>query len=84
MPTIPAGERVGSVPDLAFWMQYVRRLAIATARGFLAHDGFTTSAALAFNFLLSLLPFLIFLASALALLPIRHLTAGMTQLASHF
>ncbi len=84
MPTTPAGERVRSVPDLASWMQYVRRLAIATASGFLAHDGFTTSAALAFNFLLSLLPFLIFLASALALLPIRHLTAGMTQLASHF
>jgi membrane protein len=65
-------------------MQYVGRIASATVRGFLQHNGFTTSAALAFYLLLSLLPFLIFLASALALLPVRHLSARMIQLAWHF
>jgi uncharacterized BrkB/YihY/UPF0761 family membrane protein len=53
-------------------VQYVGRVATATVRGFLAHNGFTTSAALAFYLLLSLLPFLIFLASALGLHPVRH------------
>ena len=37
-------------------MQYVGRVATATACGFLAHNGFTTSAALAFYLLLALLP----------------------------
>jgi membrane protein len=64
--------------------RYVRRVATATFRGFLQHKGFTTSAALAFYFLLSLLPFLIFVASALALLPIRHLATRMIQMAWHF
>ncbi len=53
-------------------------------RSFLRHNGVTTSAALAFYFLMSLFPFLIFLASALALLPIPHLAAHMVQLSSHF
>lgn len=59
-------------------------LVLATVRSFLVHNGITTSAALAYYFLLSLLPFLIFLASALALLPIPHLATKMVQLASHF
>lgn len=84
MPTTEASGRVWSSRGTAYWIDYVRRLAIDTVRGFLLHDGFTTSAALAFNFLLSLFPFLIFLANALALLPIRHLAVRMIQLASHF
>jgi membrane protein len=63
---------------------YVRRLVTATVRSFLQHNGLTTSAALAFNFLLSLLPFLIVLAGALTFLPIHHLPQRMIQLASHF
>ena len=63
---------------------YVSRVATATFRGFLQHSGFTTSAALAFYLLLSLLPFLIFVASVLALLPVRHLSMRMIQMASHF
>ena len=57
---------------------------IATVRSFLLHNGVTTSAALAFYFLMSLFPFLIFLASALALLPIPHLATRMVRLVSHF
>jgi membrane protein len=53
-------------------------------RGFIRHDGFTSSAALAFFFLMSLFPFLIFLASALALMPIPHLATRMTNLVAHF
>ena len=64
--------------------RYVGRLAAATVRAFFQHNGFTTSAALAFYLLLSLLPFLIFVASALVLLPVHHLAARMTQMASHF
>jgi membrane protein len=60
------------------------RAMIAAARGFLRHDGFTSSAALAFFFLMSLFPFLIFLASALALLTIPHLAQRMVHLASDF
>lgn len=77
-------ERTDCKPVRGRRFDYVRRLAIATVRGFLLHNGFTTSAALAFYFLLALLPFLIVLASALALLPVRHLPARMIQLASHF
>ena len=65
-------------------VQYVGRVATATVRGFLTHNGLTTSAALAFYLLLSLLPFLIFLTSALSLLPVRHLASRMIQLAWHF
>jgi membrane protein len=64
------------------WLDH--RAMIAAVRGFLRHDGFTSSAALAFFFLMSLFPFLIFLASALALLPIPHLATRMVHLASHF
>jgi membrane protein len=84
MVTSEAAERDGAGIELVPVAQYVRRVATATVRGFLLHNGFTTSAALAFYLLLSVLPFLIFLASALALLPVRHLAARMIQLASHF
>jgi|SRR5271166_114770 len=84
MATTDADERIGSTSRPFPWVEYVRHLAIAMVRGFLLHNGFTTSAALAFNFLLSLFPFLIFLASALALLPVRQLAVRMTKLASHF
>jgi membrane protein len=56
----------------------------ATVSSFLRHNGLTSSAALAFFFLMSLFPFLIFLASALALLPIPHLATRMVRLVSHF
>ncbi len=59
-------------------------MVVASVRAFLNHRGLTTSAALAFYFLLSLLPFLIFLASALALLPVQHLATRMINLAAHF
>jgi membrane protein len=53
-------------------------------RGFVRHDLLNQSAALAFYFLTSMFPFLIFLGSALALLPIRHLATRTTELASNF
>jgi membrane protein len=84
MATSEAAEHEGASIELVPAARYVRRIATATVRGFLQHNGFTTSAALAFYFLLSVLPFLIFLASALALLPVHHLAARMIQLASHF
>ena len=84
MATSEAAEHDARGIEWSAAAQYVRRVAIATVRGFLQHNGFTTSAALAFYFLLSLLPFLIFVASALALLPVHHLAARMIQLASHF
>jgi membrane protein len=59
-------------------------LLFASLRSFFHHDGLTLSAALAFYYLMSLLPFLIFLASALALLPIPHVAARMVRLVSHF
>ncbi len=65
-------------------MEYLRRLATGTVTGFFQHDGFNSSATLAFYFLLSLLPFLIFLASALARLPIRDLPERMIRLSSDF
>lgn len=51
----------------------MRSLFTATLRGFMRHDGLTQSAALAFFFLMSLFPFLIFIFSAVALLPIQDL-----------
>jgi membrane protein len=84
MATSEAAEQNDSGIELVSAAQYVRRVATATVRGFLQHNGFTTSAALAFYLLLSVLPFLIFVASALALLPVHHLSARMIQLASHF
>ena len=60
------------------------RLIFTTMRSFLLHNGLTASAALAFYFLMSLFPFLIFLASALALLPIPDLPRRMVDLAWHF
>jgi membrane protein len=64
--------------------RFDRRPVIAAAQGFLRHNGLNSSAALAFYFVMSLLPFLIFLASALALLPVPDLAARMVRLASHF
>src|SRR5215472_8013020 len=82
MATRDAVKHAGRHVEWAARMQYVGRVATATVRGFLAHNEFTTSAALAFYLLLLL--FLIFLASALALLPVRHLSTRMIQLAWHF
>ena len=65
-------------------LESINRLITDSVRGFLRHDNFTSSAALAFYFLMSLFPFLIFLASALALLPVPHLATRMIHLASHF
>ncbi len=62
----------------------LRPMLIGTLRGFFRHDCITESAALAFFFLTSLFPFLIFLASALALLPIHHMADRITELASSF
>ena len=84
MASRDAAKHGGTHVEWAASVEYVARVASATVRGFLAHNGFTTSAALAFYLLLSLLPFLIFLTSALALLPVRHLSSRMIQLASHF
>jgi membrane protein len=66
------------------WEKLGKRPLVATVSSFIRHNGITTAAALAFYFLMSLFPFLIFLASALALLPISHLSARMAQLAAHF
>lgn len=84
MATRDAAKHDGTHVEGAASVEFVARVATATVRGFLAHNGFTTSAALAFYLLLSLLPFLIFLTSALALLPVRHLSSRMIQLAWHF
>lgn len=69
---------------VSLWRRLDRRPVIAATQSFLRHNGLNSSAALAFYFVMSLLPFLIFLASALALLPVPHLAARMVQLASHF
>ena len=84
MPTTERDERTASPTATTLRQAFDRRPLIATVRSFLRHNGMTTSAALAFYFLMSLFPFLIFLASALALLPIPHLATHMVQLASHF
>jgi membrane protein len=79
-----SGEYAGPLPEVVPRLEYVRSLIMASVRGFLRHDGFTSSAALAFYFLMSLFPFLIFLGSALALLPIPHLANRMVHLVSQF
>lgn len=82
--TEPREEYTGPLPEVVPRLDYVNRLVIASVRGFLRHDGFTSSAALAFYFLMSLFPFVIFLASALALLPVEHLEMRMVRLVAHF
>lgn len=51
-------------------------------RDFFRHDGLTYAAALAFFFLLSMFPLLIFLASALAYIPVPHLFDRLVRLMS--
>jgi membrane protein len=77
-------QYAGPLPEIVPRLEHLRRLVTATVRSFLRHGGITSSAALAFYFLMSLFPFLIFLASALALLPIPHLAGRMVHLVSHF
>jgi membrane protein len=84
MPTTEPDEYTGPLPEVVPRLEYVRTLVMESMRGFLRHHGFTSSAALAFFFLMSLFPFLIFLASALALLPIPHLAMRTVRLVSHF
>ena len=84
MPATTSRPVEGKKQVISLWQRLDRRPVIAAAQGFLRHNGLTASAALAFYFLMSLLPFLIFLASALAVLPIPHLAARMVQLSSHF
>jgi hypothetical protein len=84
MPTSEPDEYAGPLPEVVPRLAIIRRLVTATVRSFLRHNGLTSSAALAFFFLMSLFPFLIFLASALALLPIPHLATRMIHLVSHF
>lgn len=84
MLTIEPHEYGGPLPEVMPRLDLIRRLVTATVRSFLRHNGLTSSAALAFFFLMSLFPFLIFLASALALLPIPHLASRMVHLVSHF
>jgi membrane protein len=77
-------DRKGATPRYSLSERLDRRPVVAAAKGFLRHGGLTSSAALAFYFLMSLFPFLIFLASALALLPIPHLATRMVELVAHF
>ena len=84
MPTAASEPYSGPLPELLPLLERVRRIVLSSVRGFIRHDGFTSSAALAFFFLMSLFPFLIFLASALALMPIPHLATRMTDLVAHF
>jgi len=84
MPTTEPDQYAGPLPEIVPRLEDVRRLVTATVGSFLRHNGLTSSAALAFFFLMSLFPFLIFLASALALLPIPHLATRMVHLVSHF
>jgi membrane protein len=84
MSTAASEPYSGPLPELLPLLERVRRVVTSSVRGFVRHDGFTSSAALAFFFLMSLFPFLIFLASALALMPIPHLATRMTHLVSHF
>lgn len=84
MPPTTSEKYSGPLPELLPLLERVRRVVTSSVRGFVRHDGFTSSAALAFFFLMSLFPFLIFLASALALMPIPHLATRMTHLVSHF
>ena len=84
MSPTPSEPYSGPLPELLPLLERVRRVVTSSVRGFVRHDGFTSSAALAFFFLMSLFPFLIFLASALALMPIPHLATRMTNLVAHF
>src|ERR1017187_7844424 len=84
MPTTPSQPYSGPLPELLPLLERVRRVVTSSVRGFVRHDGFTSSAALAFFFLMSLFPFLIFLASALALMPIPQLAMRLTNLVAHF
>lgn len=84
MPTTEPDAYAGPLPEIVPRLEYVRLVVTATVRSFLRHNGLTSSAALAFFFLMSLFPFLIFLASALALLPIPHLAERMVHLVAHF
>jgi len=77
-------EYDGPLPEVVPRLEYARGLIVDSVRGFLRHNGFTSAAALAFYFMMSLFPFLIFLASALALLPIKHLATRVVHLVSHF
>ena len=74
--TRPTLRVTGKVP--------LRPLLLGTLRGFSRHSFLTQSAALAFYFLMSMFPFLIFLASALTLLPIHHLVDRTADLISNF
>ncbi len=58
---------------LSQFLRRVRRALAATARDFDRHDYLTQAAALAFYFLLSIFPLLIFLASLLAYVPVPNL-----------
>jgi membrane protein len=84
MSPTPSEPYSGPLPELLPLLERVRRVVTSSVRGFVRHDGFTSSAALAFFFLMSLFPFLIFLASSLALMPIPHLATRMVRLVSHF
>jgi len=84
MPETSSHTVEGNSQVVSLWRRLDRRPVIAAAQSFLRHDGLNSSAALAFYFVMSLLPFLIFLASALALLPVPHLAARMIHLTSHF
>jgi len=84
MPTLAPKKQAGRFAGVVTRVQDFRRALAPSVRNFFRHGGFTSSAALAFYFLLSLLPFLIFLASALAFLPVHHLAERMTSLVSHF
>src|SRR5271165_3591198 len=84
MPPSESDEYAGPLPEVVPRLAFVRRLVTATVSSFLRHNDLTSSAALAFFFLMSLFPFLIFMASALALLPIPHLATRMIHLVSHF
>jgi membrane protein len=84
MPETEPDGYDGPLPEVVPWLEHVNTLVVASVRGFLRHNGFTSSAALAFFFLMSLFPFLIFLASALGLLPIPHLATRLVHLVAHF
>jgi membrane protein len=84
MPATSSGQVEGKAQVIPRWRRLDQRPVLAAAQAFVRHNGLTSSAALAFYFLMSLLPFLIFLASALAVLPVPHLAARMVQLSSHF
>src|ERR1035438_8637350 len=84
MSPTPSEPYSGPLPELLPLLERVRRVVTSSVRGFVRHDGFTSSAALAFFFLMSLFPFLIFLASALALMPIPQLAMRLTNLVAHF